>query len=82
MCVCVCVCVCVLDILSYPEARMDPSWLGQEKNVQEVGSQKSGKRYFMINFCKYSKSADVRIVCSPQTPQKLLDFDIAVTHFP
>ena len=45
----------VLDILLYPESSMGPSWLGQEKNFFNLASQKLGKSYFMIGFCKYSK---------------------------
>ena len=45
----------VLDILSYPESTVGPPWLGQEKHLQNAGSQKPGTRYVMIGFCKCSK---------------------------
>ena len=44
----------VFDILSYPEFTTGPLWLGQEKNFQNFGSQKPGKRYYMIGFSKCS----------------------------
>ena len=44
----------VLDILLYLGLLLDPPWLGQKK-FQNKCSQKVGKRYFDIGFCKYSK---------------------------
>ena len=38
------------DILLYPESGM-----GLKKYFQNQGSQKAGKCYFLIGFCKYSK---------------------------
>ena len=54
----------VLDILSYPESNMGPPWLGQEKKFQNGGSQQSGKRCFMIGFCKCSKCSFLLYVLS------------------
>ena len=71
----------MLEILCHPESTMGPPWLGREKNFQNVGSQKPGNRYFMNRFCKCSKPKDVKVLRSPQTLQKLLDFDNLVTHF-
>ena len=45
------------DILFYSESSMGPPWLGQEKSFQNVGSQKPGKRHFMIG---------VQVLRSPQ----------------
>ena len=60
---------------------MGPPWLAKEKHFQTIDYQKPGKRYFTIGFCKCSKATDVQVLRSPQAPQKLLDFDNAVTHF-
>ena len=38
----------VIEILSYPKSTMGPPWLSQEKNFQNVDSQKPGKQYFTI----------------------------------
>ena len=38
----------VSGILLHQESTMGPSWLGQEKNFQNVGFEKLGKHYVMI----------------------------------
>ena len=45
----------VLDILSYLEPTIGPAMIGPGEKVQSKGSQMTGKGYFDIGFCIYSK---------------------------
>ena len=58
-----------------------PTMVGAGEKFSKCRFSEAWKCYFMTGFCKCSKPSDVQVLRSPQTLQKLLDFDNVVNHF-